>query len=143
METETAQVPLSALLSLHLRLPLTDGPDQVFELVMWMSRGTMTDLNFPPLLEECTTELRRQHPWLNDIVAPPRHDSVWMWAWLDTQERRHGAQHPVTPFPEDYQPPEPPATIGFLCESGHLHGVRFEDLPESLQQYLHSLGYQG
>jgi hypothetical protein len=137
-------VPLSTILSIHLQLPLADCPQAVTDLVIWMSHNKITAGNFPFLVEKCAEALRQRYPWLVGIHYPETaRDAVWTWAWLDTQGRRHGHEHEVTQLPEDFWPPKPPTPVGFFCDQGCLHGVEFDELPSGLQQYLHSLGYQG
>lgn len=152
MSTET--FPLGALLGLTtectvLSLAYTpDGLVNTREQLIQHVCGEHEDLEQPMARVAAATEVVRQHPWLRGLQPPDwfkdKPGLAYEWAWLDTQEQRHGNEHPVETLPEGWR-----AKVKLRDFHAHAHDVfsgqvttvGFDDLPEGYRAHLRALGY--
>jgi hypothetical protein len=89
-------------------------------------------------------ELVRQHPWLLGIASPKPDSWVWLWAWLDTMEIKHGVVHHVEPLPAAWRSSVKLSSYsipGLNLVTGESMTITWQELPEELQFHLRSLGY--
>lgn len=134
-------IPLSARV-----LPSGLVEDDLYAALFHLA-GREDHLELPLLGTVARAEVFRQHSWLTALKPPEWLDRkrgyVWEFAWLDVQEQRHGATHPLVPMPQGWR--------GAVKVWGmHVHGhdssgqhieMSFDEIPVWYQQHLLNLGY--
>ena len=86
-----------------------------------------------------------QLPWIRGVKPPPHGaDAAYLWAWLDVQERRYGAEHHLEPLPAGWR-----STVSLgdfkalqVASTGEVEEVGFAELLPQMQEELERLGYQ-
>jgi hypothetical protein len=86
-------VPLGTALSIVHNAPLC-GLREMTEALRALLRRPLRQHELPYAFAAAHKQLLHQHGWLRDVTPPWRHiehgDWAYVWAWLDTQQHRHG-----------------------------------------------------
>lgn len=135
----TAQlVPADCTHGAHFHVSLTELVDHLC--------GEVSMVEMCLVASAIQKEIIRQHSWLRGISLPQPDSWAWLWAWLDTMELKHGATHPIDPLPTGWRGSiklTTYATLALNLETGQPQEITWGELPESLQEHLLSLGYDG
>jgi hypothetical protein len=148
MSTRGAAVPLGDILSITTGWILAEHfPDSMVQLVQHIVGHDVTPLTFPAAVEAAKQHLLDTVPWLLGLRVPAwlqtESSNVRLWCWLDTQEMRHGRLHVVESMQEgSWTPPELIIEeFSYIGPEGNRVKCAWEDLPEVLQAFLRTQGY--
>jgi hypothetical protein len=101
------RIPLGHLLALVNYLPdlCPTGPKGVYHALCYLSQLPLRDVgHVTAVWPLCRASVMSQHPNLEGITLPyeqlRKNNWAYVWAWLDTQERRRGVEVSVRPVTE-------------------------------------------
>lgn len=147
MATRSAAFPLGDILSVTTGWVMAqEMPASMIRLVQFIVNAEVTPLVFPAAAEAAKQHLLDTKPWLLGLQVPgwmqDESTNLKLWCWLDTQEMRHGRHHVVESMEEGrWTPPELIAEFTYLTPEGQRIACGWEDLPEILQDFLRTQGY--
>lgn len=101
------RIPLGHLLALVNYLPelCATGPKGVYHALCYLSQLPLRDVgHVTAVWPLCRASVMAQHPDLERIALPNEQlragNWAYVWAWLDTQERKRGAELLMRPVTE-------------------------------------------
>lgn len=84
----------------HDRLVSPGGFPEVIDLLSWITGDSIMQHQVPLAMDAVASDLRAQHPWLNEVVVPEHvRGRESLEAWLTVAVARWGEWHAVVPNP--------------------------------------------